>query len=89
MKHLSITISLPITEHNFIIFCQQLLKQDKMFHFEDSPFEIVSSDGSRIFGDKEASLIESYLTIAFDTLNDPMEIALECLTSHQIMNCED
>ena len=49
----------PITDKNTVnSFIDNLIAHDKLFHFDDDPRDIISSDNQRVFTDTEALAID-------------------------------
>jgi len=67
----------PITEESFHEFCVELHRIDKLYHFEDNPFDITSIKGERVFTDEEADALSLFLKDAWSKIKDPMQHVLD------------
>jgi len=64
------------TEVGAIVFITQLHAQNRLFHIDESPYDIVDKAGNRVFTDEEAASLQLLLARVFDLLADPFETCL-------------
>lgn len=78
------TIEKPITSVSAAeAFFAALKENDKLFHLDDSPFDLLHGGQERTFTDAQAHFVELRVTELHTVLNDPFEMLMAVVESDQ------